>query len=421
MKKIILLTMAAAAVLVSCKTMDFEGIGTEASRERISKKEERKSYYDEMEEYLIQKKLDYIDAHKPMLVVEKPVYYPSDKIEPEKPGLKGKDAARKSTEESIQAPEKWTSGTMYYDFDPDFTYEIYCQPYRVTDLMLEPGEQVIEMPFLSEEKVWEIGAGVSRSNGIDTQHFFLKPAYSGLVTSFIIITDKRVYHMLLKSYKDCYMTQVKWDYPGTMPFTLNLGSATLSAGGNSGSTLKDRLSGNSAASGVDPAHLSFDYKMSFSKKVYWLPTRVYDDGKRTYIVMDETVLHMTSPILLNRRNERINYSVNKNVIVINELIEKVTLRIGKRKVVIRKKTYKEPKVPDENRMEKTVKRNGDSGAETEFIPPADKKNSFNSVYNSRLKKETLLHSDDIVVEPKNPVVESSETLASSSESVEGEN
>ena len=70
---------------------------------------------------------------------------------------------------------------------------------------------------------------------------------------------------------------------------------------------------------VDPAYLSFDYKMSYSvfKKPYWLPTRVYDDGKHTYIVMNETVLHMTSPVLFNHKDERINYSVNKNLIVIN--------------------------------------------------------------------------------------------------------
>ena len=121
---------------------------------------------------------------------------------------------------SVIGASSWVDGTMCYDFDPDFTYEIYCQPYRVTDIQLEPGEQVIEMPFLSESKDWEIGAGVSRVGGIDTQHFFLKPEYSGLESSFIIITDKRVYHLMLKSFKDISMTQVKWEYSNTMPFAL---------------------------------------------------------------------------------------------------------------------------------------------------------------------------------------------------------
>ena len=269
---------------------------------------------------------------------------------------------------------------MYYDFDPDFVYEIYCQPYRVTDLILESGEQLIEMPFLSEAKVWQIGAGVSRDGNVDTQHFFLKPAYSGLTTSFIIITDKRVYHFLLKSYKDCYMTQVRFNYPNTMPFTLKTDA------------MQEKINKiKKETTSVDPAFLSFDYKMYYSawKTPYWLPTRVYDDGKKTYIVMNETVLHMTSPVLFNHKDERINYSVNRNLIVINELIEKVTMRVGKQKVTIKKKNYKEPKkveVPE--KKEEEIKLEEDAE-----LPPPKKENSFSSVY--------MLHSNDLILGKQN--------------------
>ena len=332
MKKIFYIIMI-VTTLFGCKTVDLEKAGSQGVAESNygNIEQEREANELEIQEYLVEERLKEVDIQKTVVYVEKPVYYPADE-KLDKPTLTGKAAAQESTESSMQTPSKWTHGTMFYDFDPDFTYEIYCQPYRVTDIQLEPGEQVIEMPFLSESKVWEIGAGVSRVGGIDTQHFFLKPAYSGLETSFIIITDKRIYHLMLKSFKDTYMTQVKWEYPNTMPFTLY--SDTL---GQVGTMSKQTHS-------VDPAFLSFDYKMSYSlfKKPYWLPLRVYDDGKKTYIVMDETVLHMTTPVLFNKRNERINYSVNKNLIVINELVEKVTLRVGKDKVTIKKKDYKEP-------------------------------------------------------------------------------
>ena len=318
MKKIIVGILFISVLFTACQSVDFEktmstDIGKEGS-EFKNREAEEKNNYDKVQEYLIQERLKEIDIPKTVVYIEKPVYYPAT-VASDRPTKTGKEAAKESTAQSIQVPSQWTGGTMYYDFDSDFTYEIYCQPYRVTDLLLEPGEQVIEMPFLSEEKVWEIGAGVSRQNGVDTQHFFLKPAYSGLTTSFIIITDKRVYHMLLKSYKDVYMTQVKWKYPNTMPFTIKTDAMEK----------VNKMSKETTA--VDPAFLSFDYKMSYSvfKKPYWLPTRVYDDGKHTYIVMNETVLHMTSPVVFNNKNERINYSVNKNLIVLNELIEKVTL------------------------------------------------------------------------------------------------
>lgn len=379
--------LAAVSVIlyISCQSVDFDRMGAESGKENAAYKNaetEKQASYDEVQEYLIQERIKEVDVPKTVVYVEKPVYYPvGESAESDRPVLKGTDAAKASTKEAQQIPEKWSGGTMYYDFDSDFTYEIYCQPYRVTDLILEPGEQVIEMPFLSEEKVWEIGAGVSRNGNVDTQHFFLKPAYSGLITSFIIITDKRVYHLLLKSFKDCYMTQVKWQYPDTMPFTLKTDAM-------------NRLSKETV--GVDPAYLSFDYKMSYSvfKKPYWLPTRVYDDGKHTYIVMNETVLHMTSPVLFNNRSERINYSVNKNLIIINELIEKVTMRVGREKVTIRKKYYKEPKMIKAEEVEDEITLEDDNAN----LPPVDKTNSFNSVYNSKLSKETMLHSQDIVVE-----------------------
>lgn len=123
--------------------------------------------------------------------------------------------------------------------------------------------------------------------------------------------------------------------------------------------------------------------------------------------MNETVLHMTSPVLFNHKNERINYTVNKNLIVINELIEKVTMHVGKEKVSIKKKYYKEPKKVavkeiKENEEEITLKDDNAS------LPPPDKRNSFNSIYNSKLKKETMLHSQDIIVEYENPNEKSGE-------------
>lgn len=392
MKKICEIMLCAVSVisLSSCQSVDFEKLGTASEvEEKVYSDQEKElsANYDEVQEYLIQEQLKEIDIPKTVVYVEKPVYYPvGESAKSDRPEKTGKDAAKASTEESLQIPSQWTGGTMYYDFDSDFTYEIYCQPYRVTDLILEPGEQVIEMPFLSEEKVWEIGAGVSRNGNIDTQHFFLKPAYSGLITSFIIITDKRVYHLLLKSYKDCYMTQVKWKYPNTMPFNIKTDA------------MNEINKMSKETTGVDPAYLSFDYKMSYSvfKKPYWLPTRVYDDGKKTYIVMNETVLHMTSPVLFNHKDERINYSVNKNLIIINELIEKVTMRVGKEKVTIKKKYYKEPKdvKVEETEEEVTLE---DKNA---VLPPPNKNNSFMSTYNSKLQKETTLHSDNVVLEYK---------------------
>lgn len=398
MKKFIII-LGAALVLIAagCRTTDFDRLGTSSGtvREHDSARAEASANYEETQDWLVQERLKEVDVEKTVVYVDRPVYVPGGAGdmtgEGGKPALSGKAAVKESTENSLISPSRFTDGAMFYDFDDHFTYEIYCQPYRVTDLILQPGEQVIEMPFLSEEKVWEIGAGVSRTGGVDTQHFFLKPAYSGLITSFIIITDRRVYHLLLKSFKDVYMSQVKWDYPNTMPFKLS---------GDMGSVADVAGKAKTSTTSVDPRYLSFDYKMSYSifKKPYWLPQRVYDDGRRTYISMDETVLHMTSPVLFNKNNERINYFVEGSLIVVNELVEKLTLRVGLEKVTITKKGYKEPmniKVPEEPPKEVTL------NADPALPPPPERQSSsrnFNSVYNNRLERETMIHNGDVIFE-----------------------
>jgi type IV secretion system protein VirB9 len=60
---------------------------------------------------------------------------------------------------------------------------------------------------------------------------------------------------------------------------------------------------------------------------------------------------MEAPVLFDGGNRRVNYRVQKNLIVIDELIEKVTLRRGKEKVTIVKKLSRDPEAPTRNETE----------------------------------------------------------------------
>lgn len=357
--KLVLAVPAVLALFAGCSsTKDMEGeilIESESGKISYAKNRRQEAAMNKIEsdEQEAQERLKEQDIEDTVVYVEKPVYVPEqEKPEPVK---KGKDAVKASTEGAIQQPQKFKNGAMWYDYDETFTYEIFCQPYRVTDLVLEPGEQVLEMPFLSENQVWEIGAGVSRQGAMDVQHFFLKPSMSGLTTSMIIITDKRIYHMLLKSFRDAYMSIVRWNYPASMPFKIS--SAYVGNFSLTGQTQKD-----TSSSSFDPKYLSFDYKMKYSlfHKPVWLPTLVFDDGRKTYIRMNETVLHRESPAVFNRKNELINYRVDGNLIIIDQLIDKVTLKRTNEKVIITKKKYK-PSASDVEISEKDdqpVKFNG---------------------------------------------------------------
>jgi type IV secretion system protein VirB9 len=349
MKQVIFPLVLAVSVLSSCRTVHFDVTLREEPFEQAehvrSLKEEEALNERELEEIAIEEELKEVDVEKTVIYVDRPVYSPEQ--QEEAPGPAGAAAVAGSAKAALQVPLKHVNGMMYYPWDETFVYEIHTMPYRTTDIQLEPGEQVLEMPFLSEEKVWEIGAGVSRKGGRDVQHFFVKPGYANLTTSMIIITDRRVYHLLLKSFKDTFMVMVQWEYPPSMPFTVKTGAMNRRV---------QELSGDSLT--VNPEFLSFDYKMSYSlfKKPVWLPRRVYDDGRKTYIELDEKMLHTESPVIFNHSNERINYRVKKNLVIIDELIEKITVRRGKEKITIAKKKYKTPVV--------TVTGNGEPDAAT---------------------------------------------------------
>jgi type IV secretion system protein VirB9 len=323
-KSRIFLTGFAFMLLASCRTVHFD----KTAETGPEKKDDVQA--DEPQKLPVEEEIRKVET---IVYVDRPVYSP---LQPEKPPVIPGDAVAQSFSDALQVPMKFVNGVMYYPWDETFVYEIHTQPYRTTDIMLEPGEEVLEMPFLSEEQVWEIGAGVSRKNGQDVQHFFVKPSRINLTTSMIIITDRRVYHLILKSFSNRFMVMVRWNYPPSMPFTLKTGNAQ--GQGRSGDVERDITL-------VDPAFLSFDYRMTYRalKKPAWIPKRIYDDGRKTYIELSEQMLAMESPVLFNKRNERINYRVHKNLMVIDELIEKVTLKRGKEKITIVKKKYKKTK------------------------------------------------------------------------------
>ncbi len=191
MKKLLFAASSALLVFTGCKSIDCDKTTLIEQEELLDEsvknlKDEQEKNAEEIKEFQIQEELKEIDIEKSVVYVEKPVYYPVEVYE-KRPT--GKEAAKQSLNNAVQVPQKFSGGTMFYDFDETFVYEIYCQPYRITDLSLEPGEMVLENPFISESQVWEMGAGVSRKNGQDVQHFYLKPDISGLTTSMIIITD----------------------------------------------------------------------------------------------------------------------------------------------------------------------------------------------------------------------------------------
>ena len=283
-----------------------------------------------------QANVPFVPPEPEVIVVERPVFVPPAETAPaprqtaaerQAAQAAAEQAVRNSNNAGIVRPQDYSHAAIVYDYNQDWVYEIYAQPLRVCDVSLQPGERVVETPFISDSERWIVGAGVSYENSVHVQHIYIKPQSSGLEASLIINTDRRVYRIILRSFNNIHMPIIRWRYIPAVP---NNYYSPVSAS-------PDESVSNGG--GVDPRFLSFNYRITYGlfQKPYWLPELVFDDGSKTYIQFPNLVLQREFPAVMENRSDVLNYRVSGNLIVIDRLIESVTVKIGRTEITISKK------------------------------------------------------------------------------------
>jgi type IV secretion system protein VirB9 len=344
MKKIII---AVIIVIVTggCKTMDLE---TQTKRDEglipliDSVKEDRGFREDagSTVEAAAVSELN-VNIEPTVIVVEKPVFVP-EKDWGEEQKLTPVELTKKITAQGIVSPSSYNMAAFIYDYIPDQVYEVYTQILRTTLITLEGEETALDAPFISDSENWIIGAGISREGGKTVQHIYIKPKKAGIESTFIINTDRRVYYLLLKSYNTVFMPIVRWRYKLPVD-TIAVKDGNVISGKVSevvgGLWEKKPVSLSEEIEYVDPRYLSFDYKVRYGifRKPRWLPRLVYDDGQKTYLVFNPIVLQTELPVVLENNRDIVNYRVNGDLLIIDKLVEKVTVKYLKDKIIVEKK------------------------------------------------------------------------------------
>jgi type IV secretion system protein VirB9 len=271
------------------------------------------------------------------IYIEKPIYYPENALQAlAKPG----EIVANAAAQGVIKPKDYNGAMILYDYDEKLVYQVFTMPLRVTDIYLQPGEKVIEQPFCGDTTRWSIGGGVSKTIGVDTQHLYLKPSEEGLETTLIINTERRIYHLIIKSFKDTFMLAVMWRYPGLgMPYDFLSQENQRKNTPEQGKQSSDQAESVATGFAIDPALMSTDYMVSYPKgnPPQWLPTLVLDDGKKTYIVLPDTVMHHELPAMFGENGEIVNFRVKDNIFVIDRLMRKIQLKLRDVTVEIKKK------------------------------------------------------------------------------------
>lgn len=192
---------------------------------------------------------------------------------------------------------------------------VVCSPLQVCDIELQGGEVVRDV-LVGDTVRWKVEPATSGAAGGQAIHLIVKPSEPGLVTSMVVTTSRRTYHIQLKSHPTQYMARVGFEYPEDVSAKLADVDARLEA-----STIP--------GAGVPAEQLSFAY--SISGNAGWRPTRVYSDGQKTYIQFPQSISGQDAPVLFvvsGGQNRIVNYRMKSNMMVVDYNIDRAVLVSG---------------------------------------------------------------------------------------------
>lgn len=204
---------------------------------------------------------------------------------------------------------------------------VVCSPLQVCDIELQGGEVVRDV-LVGDTVRWKVEPATSGAAGGQAIHLIVKPSEPGLVTSMVVTTSRRTYHIQLKSHATQYMARVGFEYPEDVSAKLDDINARLEA-----STIP--------GAGVPAEQLNFSY--SVSGRAGWRPTRVYSDGLKTYIQFPRSISGQDAPVLFvtsGGQNRIVNYRMKGDMMVVDYHIDRAVLVSGvgwkQEKVTIRR-------------------------------------------------------------------------------------
>jgi len=203
---------------------------------------------------------------------------------------------------------------------------IVCAVLQVCDVALQPGELVNSI-HLGDTARWTVEPAITGSGAAETQHLIIKPMDVGLETSLIVTTNRRTYHLKLRSHRTEYMPQVAFTYPED---ALAKWDAIRTR------EVRERDEQTMPQTGEYLGNLSFDYDVSGATR--WKPVRVYNDGRKTIIEMPSTMEQTEAPTLLVVRKDDglftddetvlVNYRVQGDRYIVDTIFDKAVLIAG---------------------------------------------------------------------------------------------
>ena len=209
--------------------------------------------------------------------------------------------------------EGYFNAVQVFPYSPGALYQIYVAPGQVTDIALEPGEQLTGSgPVAAGDTVrWIIGDTESGNGDTRRVHILVKPTRPAIETNLVVNTDRRTYLIELRAHERPYMPSVAWFYPESRGKSLRALPPVP----------------------VLPEIAQRRYRYSIEgDKPPWRPVNAYDDGRKVYVEFSPGIVQGEMPPLFvvgaDGKPELVNSRAYGNVLIVDRLFAAAELRLG---------------------------------------------------------------------------------------------
>ena len=183
---------------------------------------------------------------------------------------------------------------------------------------LEPGEKLVSVSA-GDTVRWVVGDTTSGEGKAAQVHILVKPIQPDLETNLVITTDRRTYHLEMRSSEKTYMASVSWTYPASELIALKKQRAEADV---AGTVVAD--------TGIDIEKIRFRYRIEGDAP--WKPRQVFDDGAKVYIQFPSGLAQSEAPPLFvigpDAKPALVNYRVRGTTYIVDRLFAAAELRLG---------------------------------------------------------------------------------------------
>ena len=214
-----------------------------------------------------------------------------------------------------------------YPFKRGSVFQVYTVPEQVTDIALEPGEELISVSAGVTSR-WMVGDTRSGAGTALQAHILVKPLQADISTNLVVLTSKRTYYMELHARESGYIAGVSWSYRERKDVMTQNPQVITEV---SYPQLRG-VSSTSYETVPDIEALNFAYKIK-GDHPDWRPVRAFDDGRKVYIQFPLTIGRSEAPPLFVKSGGEtalVNYRVKGRYYVVDRLFEEAELRLGEK-------------------------------------------------------------------------------------------